>query len=904
VASSCTVCSRPLPGDGSACAHDESDSSAVPTGTAPRTPGGGGRRRSSSSGTRPTAGFAGTARFLPGDVLAERYRIVEPLGRGGMGEVYRADDLKLDQPVALKFLPLDLQDDVGRRERLLSEVRVARQVSHPTLCRVYDVGEADGQLFLSMEYVDGEDLASLQRRIGRLPAEKSLEIARQVCAGLAAAHARGVLHRDLKPENIMLDGQGQVRVTDFGLAALADTVTGDEVRSGTPAYMAPEQLRGHEVTVRSDVYALGLVLYELFTGQRAFKGRTLRELTEQHEQGTPDSPSALVDDMDPAVDTAIMRCLEKEPASRPRSALAVAALLPGGDPLAAALAAGEPPSPELVAAAGATEGLRPRTVLLLVGGVVAGLALAAVLGWPRTLVSRVPFEKAPAALEDRARELLGRLGHTDRPYDAARGFAVDRDYLNEVEATDRSRGRWDGLATGAPPVAQFWYRDSPRPLVSDDLFGQVRWADPPQIGSGMRGVRYDLRGRLVTFFVVPPQVDAPGAGAAAAPDWTPLFAEAGFDPKLFRPVEPLWSPPFFADTRAAWEGFFPERPDIPLRVEAAGYRGRAVYFRQIPAWTRPERTRALGLTPGQRAANLVGIGLIVGMLLAAGFIARRNLRLGRGDARGAARLARYVFGVGLLAWIVAADHVFDVGEVGIVIHGLGTLLVLTAITWIFYLAIEPYVRRHRPHTLISWTRLLTGGFRDPRVGRDVLIGVATGTAMAVLVDLFQLLPAAVGAPPMAPRAFGLDTLMGGREILADLLFAQPNSAVVALGLLVLLMMARLLLRREPVAIGAALLVLCLPESLAMPLPLWLALPLDMLIVLLPTMVLVRAGLLSAIVAFYVSNRLLTYPLTTDFSGPAATPTLFVAALVLGVTLWAAHVALAGRPLFRDGLAER
>jgi predicted Ser/Thr protein kinase len=901
VPSSCGVCSRPLPGDGTACAHDDSDSSAIATGTAPRTPGGS-RRRSSGTGARSGSGFAGTARFLPGDVLAERYRIVEPLGRGGMGEVYRADDLKLDQPVALKFLPLELQDDVSRRERLLSEVRVARQVSHPTLCRVYDVGEADGQLFLSMEYVDGEDLASLQRRIGRLQPQKSLEIARQVCAGLAAAHARGVLHRDLKPENIMLDGQGQVRVTDFGLAALADTVTGDEVRSGTPAYMAPEQLRGLEVTVRSDVYSLGLVLYELFTGQRAFKGRTLRELTEQHEQHTPESPSALADDVDPAVDTAIMRCLEKAPAARPRSALAVAALLPGGDPLAAALAAGETPSPELVAAAGVTEGLRPRTVVLLAGGVFAGVLLATVLGWPRTLVSRVPFEKPPAVLEDRARELLARLGHTDRPYDTARGFAVDRDYLNEVEATDRSRGRWDGLATGAPPVAQFWYRDSPRPLVSDDLFGQVRWADPDQIGSGMRGVRYDLRGRLVTFFVVPPQVEAAGAVAGGAPDWAPLFAEAGFDPKRFRPVEPLWSPPFFADTRAAWEGAFPERPDLPLRIEAAGYRGRAVYFRQIPAWTRPERTRSLGLTPGQRVANLVGIGLVVAMLLAAGFIARRNLRLGRGDARGAARLARYVFGVGFLAWMVAADHVFDIGEVSLVIHGLGTLLVLTAVTWLFYLSIEPYVRRHWPHTLISWTRLLTGGFRDPRVGRDVLIGVAAGTAMAVMVNLLQSLPDVLGGPPTAPRAFGLDVLGGGREILADLLFAQPNSALVALGLLLLLMIARLVLRREPLAIAAALLVLCLPESLAMPLPLWLVLPLDMLIVLVPTMVLVRGGLLSAIVAFYVSNRLLTYPLTTDLSGPAAVPTLFVGALVLGLTLWAAHVALAGRPLFRDGLS--
>jgi serine/threonine-protein kinase len=218
---------------------------------------------------------------VPGTVLGERYRVVGLIGRGGMGEVYRADDLRVGQTVALKFLPEAMQTDPERLGRLYSEVRVARQVSHPAVCRVYDVGEMEGQPFLSMEYVDGEDLASLQRRIGRLPAEKALDVGRQVCAGLAAAHEKGVLHRDLKPENVMLDGRGRVRITDFGLAGLAGGIAGDDVRSGTPAYMAPEQLSGREVTIRSDIYALGLVLYELFTGRKGFDGRTPSELERQ-----------------------------------------------------------------------------------------------------------------------------------------------------------------------------------------------------------------------------------------------------------------------------------------------------------------------------------------------------------------------------------------------------------------------------------------------------------------------------------------------------------------------------------------------------------------------------------------------------------------------------------------------
>ncbi|HEU5453395.1 MAG TPA: serine/threonine-protein kinase, partial [Terriglobales bacterium] len=192
----------------------------------------------------PSSSASSTAhgRFLPGTMLAERYRVVALLGAGGMGEVYRADDLTLGQPVALKFLPEKVARDEYLLDRFRNEVRVARRVSHPNVCRVYDVGEVEGTVFLSMEYVDGEDLASLLRRIGRLPGDKALEIARQLCAGLAAAHREGVLHRDLKPANIMLDGRGRAVIMDFGLAGLAEQITAHDVRSGTPAYMAPEQL--------------------------------------------------------------------------------------------------------------------------------------------------------------------------------------------------------------------------------------------------------------------------------------------------------------------------------------------------------------------------------------------------------------------------------------------------------------------------------------------------------------------------------------------------------------------------------------------------------------------------------------------------------------------------------------
>jgi serine/threonine-protein kinase len=345
------------------------------------------------------------ARFTPGTLLTDRYRIVGLLGKGGMGEVYRADDLKLRQPVALKFLPEALSKDRRRLERFHHEVRVAREVSHPNVCRVYDIGESEGHAFITMEYIDGEDLASLVRRMGRPSKDKALQIARQLCAGLAAAHDKGVLHRDLKPHNVMIDGQGRVRITDFGLAGFAEDFIGKEVYAGTPAYMSPEQLAGRGVSVKSDIYSLGVVLSELFTGKRLFEG-TSREQLQRSGTSAPTRLSTLTDDLDPTVERVILRCLEPDPTARPSSALAVAAALPGGNPLAAALAAGETPSPEMVANAGEVGGMRPALAIACLVAIIGGTFALVPLNQAASLVRLVPMPKPPAALADRAAEIL------------------------------------------------------------------------------------------------------------------------------------------------------------------------------------------------------------------------------------------------------------------------------------------------------------------------------------------------------------------------------------------------------------------------------------------------------------------------------------------------------------------
>ena len=437
--------------------------------------------------------------FAPGTVLAERYRIVALLGRGGMGEVYRAEDLKLGNVVALKFLPASLQNDAAALAGFHAEVRNARQVSHPNVCRVYDIGEVNGQHFLTMEYIDGEDLASLLRRIGRLPADKALETAHQICAGLAAAHDCGLLHRDLKPANIMLDGRGRVRITDFGLALSHEDATGRSETAGTPAYMAPEQIGKGEVSVRSDIYSLGLVFYELFTGRLPYQATTPIEWRRAHQESFPRTPSSVVKDIDLVVEKAILRCLQKDPALRPSSVRQVAAAFPGGDPLAAALPAGETPSPEMVAASGETEGLRPLMAWVVLAGVIVSVAVAILLSARTMLYRRVPLERPPEALAQRARDILQSVGYSEAPVDTAMGFYEGNDFLRYIAERDKSKARWDNLDTGA---FMFWFRGSPRPLAPQSflsdapILGFVWMDDPPLDVSGMTLVKLSPLGRL------------------------------------------------------------------------------------------------------------------------------------------------------------------------------------------------------------------------------------------------------------------------------------------------------------------------------------------------------------------------------------------------------------------------
>ena len=517
-------------------------------------------------------------------------------------------------------------------------------------------------------------------------------------------------------------------------------------------------------------------------------------------------------DLDPAVERVILRCLEQDPRMRPASALAVAAALPGGDPLAAALAAGETPSPEMVAAAGQVEGLRTRTAGILLAVTVAALALVPVLAQRTHLAGLVDLEKPPAALEDRAREALHGLGQTTPAADRAMGYGVDADYLQHIDATRQSADRWSDLRNG-PVVLFFWYRESPQPLNVTAMSGHASWTNPPPLVSSMAGVRLDMEGRLVGFYAVTPQVDE--ASPPVEADWSVLFAQARLDPSRFTRASPRWTPPFHVDSRVAWTGTDPTRPDLSLRLEAASYRGRPVYFEMVEPWTRADRMEVFRFTGGQKAAFRLGIALLLSLTVTSLLVARHNVRLGRGDRRGARRVAVVALCARLAAWALGAHHVADVlVEIPAFVRGLSAALVVAATVWILYLALEPFLRRNWPETLVSWARLLAGRFRDPVVGRDLLIGAVAGSLVTLAIDLSRtVIPARLGLPIAVPIAEQLDVLLGTRLGIASLADVLVLAVLNGMGLVLLRLGLRKVLRWEPLVAAVFALLMSLAEAL-------------------------------------------------------------------------------------------
>ncbi|QDT13211.1 serine/threonine-protein kinase [Planctomycetes bacterium K23_9] len=817
------------------------------------------------------------SRFPSGTLLKDRYRIVSLIGQGGIGEVYRADDLELGTSVALKFQPAQDEVETARDDHLLNEVRLARQISHPNVCRVHDIGEYEGQRFITMQYIDGEDLRSLLHRVGRLSHSKAIEISHQLCSALSAAHARGLLHRDLKPSNIMVDGNGNAYITDFGLAVISSDRTGVGDSPGTPAYMAPEQLLSGVTTVQSDFYSLGLVLYELFTGQRAHAHGSMAELLELHSKASqPTKPSDVIDDLSPAVDAAIRRCLDSDPSGRPLSAASLATQLSAGDPLTATMITDEVPSPDLVATYGERGILSPTTVLVLQFAIVIGLAVILMLCGKSRWVNMAGFDR-PEVLQRDARKLISRFGYHTAGFDSANGFL----------------GHEIGQSEASAPA--FWYRESPEPLIGIQIpleampanYGTiVNLVDPPWTRPGMLGMKLDAGsgGKLSWFRATPLNQRVDKNLPAATVAWSDWFTKEaiGFELASLSPATWRHTPPDAFDAQMAWEGRLPESNE-PIYVEAAAFRGRPTWFRVMKpnefetadSIPRPVHQNSRGTGVGLSISNIITVLLI-------SFFAMRNWRSRRCDRRAAWKIAVFVFAGQVIGWSCLTSHTLSPSEYFLVRDGLKSAIGSALTAWLVYLALEPVVRRHVPHLLVSWSRLLDGRFVDPIVGRDLLIAVSVAVWVEMLLTCVQSLP---GTQPMGIDPIPLQGWPGviGMAVGGGASFVTWMLIIFTSFILVLRYSRSKILAVAFVFLGIGLSAAARDENLPSA---WLYLG----IAIIPAVATLRYGLLF-LVLFSIFDNLLLLPLTFDPSVFFFETSVFCILVVLVAAFWGGFVAL-------------
>jgi serine/threonine-protein kinase len=404
----------------------------------------------------------------------------------------------------------------------------------------------------------------------------------------------------------------------------------------------------------------------------------------------------------------------------------------------------------------------------------------------------------------------------------------------------------------------------------------------------------DLKGRLVHLEAVPPQQDAPVA-APTPTDWAAVFNAARLDPSNYHIAEPEWTPLLWGDSRVAWTGPTPGHPEIPERLEAASYRGKPVYCDVVYPWSRADRQEPEPSTLHQKAAAATLLALFLGVLVASVVVVRRNLKMGRGDARGALRLGSFTLLTFLAAWSLRAHYVWSPSEIGLLVIALSWALLVTAVTCTLYLAVEPYVRRRDPQLLVSWTRLLAGQLRDPLVGRDFLIGAAYGVCLTLYEVSDQVLLPAFGKLPPAPNLLAAEALDGVRPALGLLLYYVLIFVLYGLLIFFLLFFLRLLVRKQWIA---AIIVVLLGASTNTggdyPIFTFFSAALIWLSIIL---VLKKFGLLAMVIGLVVQNVLIVFPVTSHLSRWYASEALTGISAIAAVAIYGFHYSLGGKPLF-------
>jgi serine/threonine-protein kinase len=811
-----------------------------------------------------------------GTMIAGRYRLVSPLGHGGMGVVYRAEDIELAQTIALKFLNPKLQERPQAIELLRREVRVARQITHPNVVRIFDLGATDDETFISMEFIAGEDLESLVRRVGPLPGPKVLQIARQLAAGLTAAHEAGILHRDLKPANVMIDGAGNVRILDFGIAAPLDDEQALRRLSGTPGFLAPELLAGQKPSQQSDLFAWGLVVYYTATG----KVPTAEKLSGDRKEDHDWSPG-IRDDLAMCVES----CLQSDPARRPDSARGLLATL--GDPLNDMVQAGRMPSPELVADAASWN---PSPVLVdgLLGAGL-GLLLVILLLADRTLfLTRCGLTKSPEALQEIAQQMLVDLGHDAPSAPVLTGVALDTDCLQYVRAHSDIPDAWKKIALGEIPAVRFCYRQGDPRLPPPDLLGQTseeQWRQPLP---GAAYVRLDGRGKLLSVQVARTSPSEKKTGDSIA--WQSVFEHAGLNWTAFREIEATRWPPVFAGAVHSWEGPSAADSTPQVLVTAASLEGRVVYFEVDQPWAR-HRSTAAAMGLGGQSSQFMTVRTLLWLTAVgvAAVLAWRHVQYGHADWRGAWRVTAGVLLLASLNWLCGSRHSFVAAEeIAAGLQWISMIVLCGAIGGVAYLAVEPAARRWWPWSLITTRRLLDGRLRDRAIWADGVLGIVVGLASVCLRQLFTLTNQLFNVPVSGLNDFdpGQNLLdhFGLRYRAAVLISALFFAVIDSLLMLTLIVALKRVAKSTPAAAIVAVLLLAalaiVGRGIISPVD-WLA---RIALLSIAAWLLLRHGLLATTIALATYYAVNNAPITSDWSRWHAITGLFVVATVAAALL--------------------
>jgi len=536
--------------------------------------------------------------------------------------------------------------------------------------------------------------------------------------------------------------------------------------------------------------------------------------------------------------------------------------------------------------------------VICLAAVLVALGLIAFLGIHFTGLDRMHLEQTPEVLAQKAREITARLGYPDRPLDTAYGIDNDSDLQEAIEKNDKPRPDWNTILAGRPSLFSFWYRQSPDYMYAEgyrDQFlnpGILTQSDPPPTLSGMIKLSLDPQGRLIQFHAIPPQKMSAGSTPVSY-DWAQLFSEAGLDISKFQKADSQWNSLSASDTRAAWTGVWPTT-SRPLRVEAAALAGRPVYFELIGDWTKPNRVKAPAESFGKKASQILTIFIFLSFLVGAIFLARRNYRHGRADREGAFRLAAVMFVLDMLLWLCRTHLMPAMDSLALFMIAVGGSLFVAAVTWVLYIALEPWVRRRWPQTIISWSRLLAGQLRDPLVGRDILFGVMLGVVWILIFQLRSIPVMRLGGVPFLGNS---DYLVGGRTAMGAWLKQVASSILGTLQFFFLLLLLKVVLRKEWLAAIAFVAILAVPRGLLDSHPA-IELPTLILVYSIAVLIVLRFGLIPLAVAIFTVDMAGNLPLSSDLSAWFTVNSLAALGSVLVLAVWGFYHSLGGQPIWK------